>query len=256
MKKLVFIFLLVFFSFSVQNALAISISDSGGYKSGQNAQKNADKDAENEKHNSQLETSSKNRELGNTANFSNESLEFIANNKPSEGVNASLSSEDAKSTESIPEGINGSEFFKNTLLPAQTEDGKNSAEEAGIINSAETQNKRERALVEVATFGYALAAIHKNAASRNLSGKKNIDNQVSDTTNKTTNYSSTVSNNTSVKMSTAQIYNAIVLTAATNNMLTAISSADYVTDTNNSFKDVVGGMAIQAIGGIAGSFFD
>ena len=57
-------------------------------------------------------------------------------------------------------------------------------------------------------------------------------------------------------MSTAQIYNAIVLTAATNNMLTAISSADYVTDTNNSFKDVVGGMAIQAIGGIAGSFFD
>ena len=111
-------------------------------------------------------------------------------------------------------------------------------------------------MVEVATFGYALAAIHKNAASRNLSGKKNIDNQVSDTTNKTTNYSSTVSNNTSVKMSTAQIYNAIVLTAATNNMLTAISSADYVTDTNNSFKDVVGGMAIQAIGGIAGSFFD
>lgn len=254
MKKLVFIFLLVFFSFSVQNALAISISDSGGYKSGQNAQKNADKDAEDEKHNSQLETSSKNRELGN--NFSNDSLEFIANNKPSEGVNASLSSEDAKSTESIPEGINGSEFFKNTLLPAQTEDGKSRAEEAGIINSAETQNKRERALVEVATFGYALAAIHKNAASRNLSGKKNIDNQVSDTTNKTTNYSSTVSNNTSVKMSTAQIYNAIVLTAATNNMLTAISSADYVTDTNNSFKDVVGGMAIQAIGGIAGSFFD
>ena len=122
MKKLVFIFLLVFFSFSVQNALAISISDSGGYKSGQNAQKNADKDAEDEKHNSQLETSSKNRELGN--NFSNDSLEFIANNKPSEGVNASLSSEDAKSTESIPEGINGSEFFKNTLLPAQTEDGK------------------------------------------------------------------------------------------------------------------------------------
>ena len=254
MKKLVFIFLLVFFSFSVQNALAVSISDSGGYKSGQNAQKNADKDAEDEKHNSQLETSSKNRELGN--NFSNDSLEFIANNKPSEGVNASLSSEDAKSTESIPEGINGSEFFKNTLLPAQTEDGKSRAEEAGIINSAETQNKRERALVEVATFGYALAAIHKNAASRNLSGKKNIDNQVSDTTNKTTNYSSTVSNNTSVKMSTAQIYNAIVLTAATNNMLTAISSADYVTDTNNSFKDVVGGMAIQAIGGIAGSFFD
>lgn len=254
MKKLVFIFLLVFFSFSVQNALAISISDSGGYKSGQNAQKNADKDAEDEKHNSQLETSSKNRELGN--NFSNDSLEFIANNKPSEGVNASLSSEDAKSTESIPEGINGSEFFKNTLLPAQTEDGKSRAEEAGIINSAETQNKRERALVEVATFGYALAAIHKNAASRNLSGKKNIDNQVSDTTNRTTNYSSTVSNNTSVKMSTAQIYNAIVLTAATNNMLTAISSADYVTDTNNSFKDVVGGMAIQAIGGIAGSFFD
>lgn len=254
MKKLVFIFLLVFFSFAVQNALAISISDSGGYKSGQNAQKNADKDAEDEKHNSQLETSSKNRELGN--NFSNDSLEFIANNKPSEGVNASLSSEDAKSTESIPEGINGSEFFKNTLLPAQTEDGKSRAEEAGIINSAETQNKRERALVEVATFGYALAAIHKNAASRNLSGKKNIDNQVSDTTNKTTNYSSTVSNNTSVKMSTAQIYNAIVLTAATNNMLTAISSADYVTDTNNSFKDVVGGMAIQAIGGIAGSFFD
>ena len=254
MKKLVFIFLLVFFSFAVQNALAISISDSGGYKSGQNAQKDADKDAENEKHNSQLETSSKNRELGN--NFSNDSLEFIANNKPSEGVNASLSSEDAKSTESIPEGINGSEFFKNTLLPAQTEDGKNRAEEAGIINSAETQNKRERALVEVATFGYALAAIHKNAASRNLSGKKNIDNQVSDTTNKTTNYTSTVSNNTSVKMSTAQIYNAIVLTAATNNMLTAISSADYVTDTNNSFKDVVGGMAIQAIGGIAGSFFD
>ena len=254
MKKLVFIFLLVFFSFAVQNALAIPISDSGGYKSGQNAQKNADKDAEDEKHNSQLETSSKNRELGN--NFSNDSLEFIANNKPSEGVNASLSSEDAKSTESIPEGINGSEFFKNTLLPAQTEDGKNRAEEAGIINSAETQNKRERALVEVATFGYALAAIHKNAASRNLSGKKNIDNQVSDTTNKTTNYSSTVSNNTSVKMSTAQIYNAIVLTAATNNMLTAISSADYVTDTNNSFKDVVGGMAIQAIGGIAGSFFD
>lgn len=254
MKKLVFIFLLVFFSFAVQNALAIPISDSGGYKSGQNAQKNADKDAEDEKHNSQLETSSKNRELGN--NFSNDSLEFIANNKPSEGVNASLSSEDAKSTESIPEGINGSEFFKNTLLPAQTEDGKNRAEEAGIINSAETQNKRERALVEVATFGYALAAIHKNAASRNLSGKKNIDNQVSDTTNRTTNYSSTVSNNTSVKMSTAQIYNAIVLTAATNNMLTAISSADYVTDTNNSFKDVVGGMAIQAIGGIAGSFFD
>ena len=254
MKKLVFIFLLVFFSFAVQNALAISISDSGGYKSGQNAQKNADKDAEDEKHNSQLETSSKNRELGN--NFSNDSLEFIANNKPSEGVNASLSSEDAKSTESIPEGINGSEFFKNTLLPAQTEDGKSRAEEAGIINSAETQNKRERALVEVATFGYALAAIHKNAASRNLSGKKNIDNQVSDTTNRTTNYSSTVSNNTSVKMSTAQIYNAIVLTAATNNMLTAISSADYVTDTNNSFKDVVGGMAIQAIGGIAGSFFD
>lgn len=254
MKKLVFIFLLVFFSFAVQNALAIPISDSGGYKSGQNAQKNADKDAEDEKHNSQLETSSKNRELGN--NFSNDSLEFIANNKPSEGVNASLSSEDAKSTESIPEGINGSEFFKNTLLPAQTEDGKSRAEEAGIINSAETQNKRERALVEVATFGYALAAIHKNAASRNLSGKKNIDNQVSDTTNKTTNYSSTVSNNTSVKMSTAQIYNAIVLTAATNNMLTAISSADYVTDTNNSFKDVVGGMAIQAIGGIAGSFFD
>lgn len=254
MKKLVFIFLLVFFSFAVQNALAISISDSGGYKSGQNAQKNADKDAENEKHNSQLETSSKNRELG--SNFSNDSLEFIANNKPSEGVNASLSSEDAKSTESIPEGINGSEFFKNTLLPAQTEDGKNRAEEAGIINSAETQNKRERALVEVATFGYALAAIHKNAASRNLSGKKNIDNQVSDTTNKTTNYTSTVSNNTSIKMSTAQIYNAIVLTAATNNMLTAISSADYVTDTNNSFKDVVGGMAIQAIGGMAGSFFD
>ena len=254
MKKLVFIFLLVFFSFAVQNALAIPISDSGGYKSGQNAQKNADKDAEDEKHNSQLETSSKNRELGN--NFSNDSLEFIANNKPSEGVNASLSSEDAKSTESIPEGINGSEFFKNTLLPAQTEDGKSRAEEAGIINSAETQNKRERALVEVATFGYALAAIHKNAASRNLSGKKNIDNQVSDTTNRTTNYSSTVSNNTSVKMSTAQIYNAIVLTAATNNMLTAISSADYVTDTNNSFKDVVGGMAIQAIGGIAGSFFD
>lgn len=254
MKKLVFIFLLVFFSFSVQNALAIPISDSGGYKSGQNAQKDADKDAEDEKHNSQLETSSKNRELGN--NFSNDSLEFIANNKPSEGVNASLSSEDAKSTESIPEGINGSEFFKNTLLPAQTEDGKSRAEEAGIINSAETQNKRERALVEVATFGYALAAIHKNAASRNLSGKKNIDNQVSDTTNKTTNYSSTVSNNTSVKMSTAQIYNAIVLTAATNNMLTAISSADYVTDTNNSFKDVVGGMAIQAVGGIVGSFFD
>lgn len=254
MKKLVFIFLLVFFSFAVQNALAIPISDSGGYKSGQNAQKNADKDAEDEKHNSQLETSSKNRELGN--NFSNDSLEFIANNKPSEGVNASLSSEDAKSTESIPEGINGSEFFKNTLLPAQTEDGKSRAEEAGIINSAETQNKRERALVEVATFGYALAAIHKNAASRNLSGKKNIDNQVSDTTNKTTNYSSTVSNNTSVKMSTAQIYNAIVLTAATNNMLTAISSADYVTDTNNSFKDVVGGMAIQAVGGIVGSFFD
>lgn len=254
MKKLVFIFLLVFFSFAVQNALAIPISDSGGYKSGQNAQKDADKDAEDEKHNSQLETSSKNRELGN--NFSNDSLEFIANNKPSEGVNASLSSEDAKSTESIPEGINGSEFFKNTLLPAQTEDGKSRAEEAGIINSAETQNKRERALVEVATFGYALAAIHKNAASRNLSGKKNIDNQVSDTTNKTTNYSSTVSNNTSVKMSTAQIYNAIVLTAATNNMLTAISSADYVTDTNNSFKDVVGGMAIQAIGGIVGSFFD
>ncbi|MBR6730535.1 MAG: hypothetical protein IKL90_04245 [Alphaproteobacteria bacterium] len=254
MKKLVFIFLLVFFSFAVQNALAIPISDSGGYKSGQNAQKDADKDAEDEKHNSQLETSSKNRELGN--NFSNDSLEFIANNKPSEGVNASLSSEDAKSTESIPEGINGSEFFKNTLLPAQTEDGKSRAEEAGIINSAETQNKRERALVEVATFGYALAAIHKNAASRNLSGKKNIDNQVSDTTNKTTNYSSTVSNNTSVKMSTAQIYNAIVLTAATNNMLTAISSADYVTDTNNSFKDVVGGMAIQAVGGIVGSFFD
>ena len=55
-------------------------------------------------------------------------------------------------------------------------------------------------------------------------------------------------------MSSAQIYNAIVLTAATNNMLTAISSADYVTNTNVSFKEVVAGMAIQAAGSMLGSF--
>ena len=256
MKKITFILLLALCSFSIQNAIAIPISDSGAYKSGHKRQQQADEDVQDTKQDAQGETSLKNRMLGGINDFTNSTLEFINPQKPTDGVSGSLSAEGEGSSETIPEGVKGSDFFRNTLLPSTNQDGKTGAEEAGIANTAKTQEKRERALVEVATFGYALAAINKEQARRNLGGKTNIDTQVQDQTNSSKNYSSSVSNNTSVKMSAAQIYNAVILTAATNNMLTAISSADYVTNTNASFKEVVGGMLIQAAGNMLGSFLD
>lgn len=256
MKKTTFILLLALCSFASQNAFAVPISDSGAYKSGQKRQQQADEDVQDTKQDAQGETTLKNRMLGSINDFTNSSLEFINPPKTTDGVSGALSAEGASSSKTIPEGVKGSDFFRNSLLPSTNQDGKKSAEETGIANITKTQEKRERALVEVATFGYALAAINKEQARRNLGGKTNIDNQVQNQTNNTKNYSASVSNNTSVKMSAAQIYNAVILTAATNNMLTAISSADYVTNTNTSFKDVVAGMAIQAAGSVIGSFFD
>ncbi len=255
MKKITLILLFALYSLTLQNAFAgIPITDSKVYTESQTQQQQADEDVRDRRSDTQYETSVKNRMIGGINDFTNSTLEFINPQTTTDGVSGSLSPEGSSSSETIPEGVNGSDFFRETLLPPTNQDGKDRTEEAGIANTAKSKGKRERALVEVATFGYALAAINKEQASRNLGGKTNIDTQVQNQTNSSENYSSSVSNNTSVKMSSAQIYNAIVLTAATNNMLTAISSADYVTNTNVSFKEVVAGMAIQAAGSMLGSF--
>ena len=254
MKKIPIFCLILLLALTPKLTYGASATDAGPYDSAQDQQADADTQTREQKQNSQTETDTKNDVLGDS--FSNSVLEFLGLQTTSEDVKEALSDENTGSTEELPQGDKGVNFFKDSLLPSTSVDGKDNEDPAGLENTSKTKKKRERALVETATFGYALASIHKTLASRNLDGKKSIDKQATDSTNKTKNYSGTVSNNTTVKMGVAQIYNAIVLTTATNNMLTAISSAEYISTTNNMLKDMLFSSFGSAMGSIVGSWLD
>lgn len=257
MKKLIFISFLTLLIVSPNICFAASATDAGPYDSGQETQAQADKDVKTKKQDSQTQTSLKNRILGGIKDFVNDPVEFLTSQKTSKDVNKAFTPEKgASSSEGIPDGEEGSNFIKTNLLPSNSVDGKDGLEAAGLQNTSKAKKKRERALVETATFGYALAAVHKNQASRNLSGKKSIDKTTTDKTNKTSNYSASVSDNTNVKMSSLQIFNAIILTNATNNMITAISSGDYISNTNSMLNDMFFSSFSSIAGSALGSLLD
>ena len=256
MKKTALIFTFMLMASLPRIGLCASATDAGPYDAGQEVQSNSDKEVKQKKQESVTETSLKNRVLGSFEDFVNETMELFGLQTTPESVNNALSSEEGGNKDGLPEGEEGSNFFKETLLPPQDAEGTSNKEAAGLTESSKSQKKRERALVETATFGYALAAIHKTQAARNLTAKTSIDQKATNQTNTTRNYGSTVSNNTSIKMSTAQIYNALILTTATNNMLSAISSAEYISNTNNILADVLTSALSAAAGGLIGSALD
>ena len=116
MKKIISVFLLLLVVFPTQNVFAVSITDSGAYKSGQSQQENADNETRDQKQDSQTQTSFKNTLLGGIEDFTNGTLDLLGLQKTSEGVNNSLSEEGKGASDKIPEGISGSNFFQETLL--------------------------------------------------------------------------------------------------------------------------------------------
>lgn len=255
MKKIIFTFLFALLIFTPNVCLSASATDGGVYSISQKQQINSDREVKNSKQDSQTQTSQKNRFLGNFEDFSMNPLSFFSQQKTSEGVNNSLS-DDAGSAEKIPDGVEGSNFIRDNLLPSGDSDAKDGTEGAGIVNTSKTKKKRERALVELATFGYALASINKTQAAKNLSGKKSIDKSSNEKTNQTKTYGASVSDNTNVKMSSLQVYNAIILTSATNNMINAISAGDYVSNTSNTLNDIMFSSFGSAAGSVLGSFLE
>lgn len=176
-------------------------------------------------------------------------------------LNAFQPTGSAKTAKEFPESDATDDFFNDHLFPPSGETGLTGNENNALTysNMAKNQQKREKSIVELATYGYALSLINQEQAARNIGGKESTASKVTSELNQGKDYTTAIVKNSAATLNAAETYNRLMQVMSINSMLVSTGRSEDINpdrgiDITNAlsgggFGDLLGGMGSSLLGG-------